>query len=40
VPIAQSGIRQLADLDRDHVIVLQANQAGGLDLRSIAKSSL
>jgi hypothetical protein len=40
VPITQPAVRQLADLDRDHVVVLQAGQNGGLDLRSIAKSTL
>jgi hypothetical protein len=39
-PIEQPGVRQLADLDRDHVVVIQTGKEGGLDLRSIKKSSL
>ena len=39
VPLSYTGIRQLADLDKDHVIVIQAGTAG-LDLKSITKSSL
>jgi hypothetical protein len=40
VPLAQTGIRQLSDLDRDHILVIQTGKDGGLDLRSIAKSTL
>jgi hypothetical protein len=41
IPLAQpAGIRQLADLDRNYVVVIQSGKDGGLDLRSIAKSSL
>ncbi|MGH7462115.1 MAG: hypothetical protein ACREMA_13980 [Longimicrobiales bacterium] len=39
-PLAQPGIRQLADLDANHVVVIQTGKDGGLDLRSIAKASL
>jgi hypothetical protein len=39
VPLAQTGISQLADLDANHVVVLRRGE-GGLELRSIAKSSL
>jgi hypothetical protein len=39
VPLAHTGIRQLADLDAQHVIVIQAG-SGGMDLKSIAKSTL
>ena len=34
------GVRQLADLDNQFVVVLQTGKEGGLDLRSIAKSTL
>ena len=34
------GVRQLADLDNQFVVVLQAGKDGGFDLRSIAKSTL
>jgi hypothetical protein len=40
VPVEQPGIKQLSDLDHDHVVVLQAGKDGGLDLRSIKKASL
>jgi hypothetical protein len=40
VPTALTGIRQLADFDADHVIVIQTGSAGGLDLKSIAKATL
>ena len=40
VPIAQQGIKQLADYDAEHVLVIQSNSNGGLDLRAIAKSTL
>ncbi len=39
VAIQTSGIRQLADLDADHVVVLQAGADGALDLRTLPKSS-
>lgn len=39
VPLALTGIRQLADLDANHVVVIQTGE-NGLDLRSIAKSTL
>ncbi len=38
--IEQPGIRQLGDLDSQFVVVIQTGKDGGLDLRSIAKSSL
>lgn len=38
--LSPPGIRQLAELDRTHVVVLQSGQGGSLDLRSIAKSTL
>ena len=40
VKLQLSGIRQLADLDQNNVVVIQAGANGGLDLKSIAKSSL
>ena len=39
VPLSQPGVRQLADFDRDHVIVLQTG-TDGLQLRTLAKASL
>ncbi|HSL71553.1 MAG TPA: hypothetical protein VK864_15005, partial [Longimicrobiales bacterium] len=39
VPISQTGIKQLADLDAQYVVVLQSG-TNGLDLRTIAKSTL
>ncbi|MEX2282509.1 MAG: hypothetical protein WEE89_08495 [Gemmatimonadota bacterium] len=38
--IEQPGVSQLSDLDNQFVVVLQAGKEGGLDLRSIAKSTL
>jgi hypothetical protein len=37
--VAEPGITQLADLDADHVVIIRSGE-NGLDLRSIAKSSL
>lgn len=39
VPLSYTGIRQLADLDKDNILVIQAGSAG-LDLKTISKSSL
>jgi hypothetical protein len=40
VPLAQPGIQQLADLDAEHVVVIQAGANGTRDLKSIAKATL
>jgi hypothetical protein len=40
VALQQTGIRQMADLDAEHIVVLRNGQTGGLDLRSISKSTL
>ena len=39
-PLSAVTLRQLADLDNQFVVVLQAGKDGGFDLRSIAKSTL
>jgi hypothetical protein len=40
VVLERSGVRQLDDLNADWVVVLQTGVGGGIDLRSLAKSSL
>lgn len=38
--LERTGIRQLADLNADHVVVLHTTTTGGVDLKSLPKSSL
>lgn len=38
--MAETGIRQLDELNEDYIVVLRTNATGGLDLKSLPKSSL